>query len=101
MQPAAVKKWWTEAGFAVNARTPQLHARGILSRTTAPRGEIQNDDVEVASNVETEPARMKLRRKLAASRRTSSARGSTLYVGTPHTHDSLYDERISAATRTW
>lgn len=96
-QVPAVTQWWTEAGFARVARTPQLRARGILSRTTGVRAdEIQNDDIEVASNVDSQPAREKLRRKLAEQTHILKPGGSKLFIGTPHTHDSIYEEMIAA-----
>ena len=99
-QPAAVTQWWTETGFERNARTPQLRARGILSRTTGSRAdEIQNDDVEVSKNVESEPARMKLRRKLAEQTHIIKPGGSKLFIGTPHHNQSIYDEVIAAGAK--
>lgn len=94
-ETAGVEQWWTTEGFAASARTPQMRARGILSRTTGSRAdEIQNDDVEVEKNVESPDARKKLRRKLAEQTHIIKPNGSKLFVGTPHTHDSLYEERI-------
>lgn len=94
-ETAGVEQWWTVEGFAASARTPQMRARGILSRTTGSRAdEIQNDDVEVEKNVESPDARKKLRRKLAEQTHIIKPNGSKLFVGTPHTHDSLYEERI-------
>lgn len=96
-QVPKITGWWTDAGFARNARTPQLRARGILSRTTGNRAdEIQNDDVETAGNVEGEPARLKLRRKLAEQTHILKPGGSKLFIGTPHTFNSIYDETIAA-----
>lgn len=92
---AGVEQWWTNQGFAMSARTPQMRARGILSRTTGSRAdEIQNDDVEVEKNVSSPDARRKLRIKLAEQTHIIKPAGSKLFVGTPHTHDSLYEERI-------
>jgi hypothetical protein len=94
-EPAGVEQWWTQAGFAASARTPQMRARGVLSRTTGSRAdEIQNDDVEVEKNVDSEPARQKLRKKLSEQTHILKPGGSVLFVGTPHAHDSLYDELI-------
>lgn len=94
-QVPAVTQWWTEAGFARDARTPQLRARGILSRTTGARAdEIIDDDCEVAKNVESEPMRQKLRRKLGEQVHVLKPGGSKLYIGTPHAFDSIYDEAI-------
>jgi hypothetical protein len=96
-QVPAVTQWWTKAGFARSARTPQLRARGILSRTTGSRAdEIQNDDVETSGNVDSQPMRLKLRRRLGEQAHILKPGGSKLFIGTPHTHDSIYDELITA-----
>lgn len=95
MEPAGVRHWWTHKGYELTARTPQLRGRGILSRVTGNRAdEIQNDDVEVAKNVETAEARGKLRKRLQEQSFILKPEGSKLWVGTPHTHESIYDELI-------
>lgn len=67
-----------------------------MSRTTGNRAdEIQNDDVEVEKNVADDKARKKLRKKLTEQTHILKPGGSRLYVGTPHAHDSLYDELIA------
>lgn len=94
-EPAAVKQWWTQPGWKNTRRTPSFRGRGILSRVTGNRAdEIQNDDVEVEKNVESEKARKKLRKKLTEQTHILKPGGSRLYVGTPHAHDSLYDQLI-------
>lgn len=96
-EPAGIRHWWTKQGYELTARTPQLRARGILSRVTGNRAdEIQNDDVEVLKNVETQEARHKLRKRLSEQSFILKPRGSKLWVGTPHTHESLYDELVAA-----
>lgn len=95
IEPAGVRHWWTHQGYKVSARTPQLRGRGILSRVTGNRAdEIQNDDVEVAKNVETPEARSKLRKRLSEQSFILKPDGSKLWVGTPHTHESIYDDLI-------
>jgi hypothetical protein len=87
------RQWWTVEGHKANARTPQMRARGIMSTTVGSRAdEIQNDDVEVPKNCETEPLRKKLRGRLSQQTHILKPGGSKLFVGTPHTHDSIYDE---------
>lgn len=94
-QPAGVVQWWTHDGYEANARTPQFRGKGILSRVTGNRAdEIQNDDVEVEKNVTDAKARQKLRKKLTEQTHILKPGGTRLYVGTPHAHDSLYDELI-------
>lgn len=97
MEPAGVRHWWTNDGYSANARTPQLRGRGIMSRVTGNRaGEIINDDTEVSKNVETAEARSKLRKRLSEQSFILTPEGSKLWVGTPHAHDSIYDQHIKA-----
>lgn len=97
MEPAGVRHWFTHDGFESNARTPQFRGRGILSRVTGNRAdEIINDDTEMSKNVETPEARAKLRKRLSEQSFILKPGGSVLWVGTPHTHDSIYDQKIAA-----
>jgi signal peptidase I len=97
LEPAGVRHWWTQEGYRLTARTPQLRGRGIMSRVTGNRAdEVQNDDVEVAKNVETAEARSKLRKRLSEQSFILKPGGSKLWVGTPHTHESVYDDLIEA-----
>lgn len=83
------QKWWVSGSSDV--RHGSIHARGILSNVTGARAnEIQNDDVEVPSNIGTPEARAKLRYRLSEQTHILIPGGQKLFVGTPHTHDSLY-----------
>lgn len=83
------QKWWVTGSNDV--RHGSIHARGILSNVTGARAnEIQNDDVEVPSNIGTPEAREKLRYRLSEQTHILIPGGKKLFVGTPHTHDSLY-----------
>lgn len=85
------QKWWVTG--STDVRHGSIHARGILSNVTGARAhEIQNDDVEVPSNIGTPEARTKLRYRLSEQTHILIPGGQKLYVGTPHTHDSLYSE---------
>lgn len=85
--------WWVPG--ADDERNPSMQASGILSNITSSRAdEVQNDDVEVPKNIGTPEAREKLRYRLSEQTFILVPGGRTLYVGTPHTHDSLYDEQI-------
>ncbi|WP_439587484.1 phage terminase large subunit [Hydrogenophaga sp.] len=87
-----VESWWVEG--ATDPRNPSMYARGILSNVTSARAdECQNDDVEVPRNIQTPEAREKLRYRLGEQVHILVPGGRRLYVGTPHTHDSLYDEQ--------
>ncbi|MEL4181243.1 phage terminase large subunit [Roseateles sp. PN1] len=97
MEPAGIRHWFTHEGFSTNARTPQFRGRGILSRVTGNRAdEIINDDTEMSKNVENPEARAKLRKRLSEQSFILKPGGSVLWVGTPHTHDSIYDQKIAA-----
>ncbi|MDR8482043.1 phage terminase large subunit, partial [Serratia nevei] len=74
-------------------RNGSMYAKGILSNVTSARAdECQNDDVEVPRNIQTPEAREKLRYRLGEQTHILVPGGRKLFIGTPHTHDSLYDE---------
>lgn len=88
-----VSFWWTSNGYEYDPRNPSMQAAGILSNITSSRAdEVQNDDVEVQKNVETPEAREKLRKRLGEQIHIAVPGAKRLFVGTPHTHDSLYDD---------
>lgn len=87
-----VEQWWVIG--AEDHRNASMYAKGILSNVTSARAdECQNDDVEVPKNIQTPEAREKLRYRLSEQTHILVPGGSSLYIGTPHTHDSLYDEQ--------
>lgn len=86
-----LQKWWVVG--STDVRHGSIHARGVLSNVTGARAnEIQNDDVEMPSNIGTPEAREKLRYRLSEQTHILIPGGQKLYVGTPHTHDSLYTQ---------
>lgn len=88
-----VEQWWVEGAAEIDARNASMYAKGILSNVTSARAdECQNDDVEVPRNIGTPEAREKLRYRLGEQTHILVPGGRHLYIGTPHTHDSLYDE---------
>ena len=90
-QSGEVQMWWIKG--ATDPRNPSMQARGITSNVTSSRAdEIQNDDVEVPRNIQSAEAREKLRYRLSEQTHILVPGGRRLYVGTPHTHHSLYDE---------
>lgn len=100
VEPAGVRHWFTRKGMDGNARTPQYRGRGILSRVTGNRAdEIINDDTEMSKNVENPEARAKLRKRLSEQGFILKPGGSVLWVGTPHTHDSIYEQKIAAGAQ--
>jgi hypothetical protein len=83
--------WWTPN--AKDERNPSMQAAGILSNITSSRAdEIQNDDVEVQKNIGTPEAREKLRHRLSEQVHIAVPEAIKLWIGTPHTHDSLYED---------
>ncbi|EMN8761970.1 phage terminase large subunit [Serratia marcescens] len=86
-----VEQWWVNG--SLDMRNGSMYAKGILSNVTSARAdECQNDDVEVPRNIQTPEAREKLRYRLGEQTHILAPGGRKLFIGTPHTHDSLYDE---------
>jgi hypothetical protein len=86
-----VESWWVLG--AVDHRNASMFAKGILSNVTSARAdECQNDDVEVPRNIGTPEAREKMRYRLGEQIHIMVPGARQLFIGTPHTHDSLYDE---------
>lgn len=78
-----------------DARNYNVTAYGVLSNATGSRAdEIVNDDVEVPKNIKTADARQTLRERLAEETHILVPGGNILYIGTPHTYDSIYEEKI-------
>jgi hypothetical protein len=92
LREGEVEQWWVHG--ATDARNASMYAKGILSNVTSARAdECQNDDVEVPRNIQTPEAREKLRYRLGEQTHILVPGGRKLFIGTPHTHDSLYDEQ--------
>lgn len=86
-----VDQWWVHG--ADDPRNASMYARGIMSNVTSARAdECQNDDCEVPRNIRTAEAREHLEYRLGEQTFILVPGGRQLYVGTPHTHDSLYDK---------
>lgn len=95
-----VQMWWLNEND--DQRNPSMQARGIMSNVTSSRAdEVQNDDVEVPRNIQTPEARETLRYRLSEQTHILVPEGRKLFVGTPHTHDSLYDEEIKGGADTF
>jgi len=92
LRDGEVEQWWVKG--ATDARNASMYAKGILSNVTSARAdECQNDDVEVPRNIQNPEAREKLRYRLGEQTHILVPGGRQLFIGTPHTHDSLYDEK--------
>lgn len=80
-------------------RSPSVQAKSIESSMTGSRADwIIYDDVEDSENVQTEYQREKLRRQLREPTHILIPNtGIELFVGTPHTWDSIYPEILGEA----
>jgi hypothetical protein len=86
-----VESWWVHGND--DARNASMYARGILSNVTSARcDEAQNDDIEVPRNIRTPEAREQLEYRLGEQTFIMVPGGRQLFIGTPHTHDSIYDK---------
>ena len=83
--------WWVPGAY--DERNPSMQAAGITSTITSSRcDEAQNDDVEVPRNIQNPEAREKMRYRLGEQTHCMVPGARQIFIGTPHTHDSLYDE---------
>lgn len=75
-------------------RNPSMNAQGVMSNVTSSRAnEVVFDDVEVPKNIVTVDSRETLRVRTSEATHILVPNGRKLYIGTPHTHDSIYDEQ--------
>lgn len=89
------KKFWVNG--AKDARNASMRAVGVTSNATGSRADaVDFDDIEVPGNIETPEARLKLRQRISESTHIAVPGAQKTYIGTPHTHDSIYPERIQA-----
>ena len=86
---------WASDRFTVHRdgalRDPSMLSQGLGGNITGARADlIICDDVEVAGNCDTPGKRAELRERLAETEFILTPGGLILYVGTPHTEESLY-----------
>lgn len=92
-KPGAQSFWVTGA---TDARNPSMEAVGVSSNSTGSRADnIDFDDIEVPKNIKTSEARQNLRMKIEDSTHIAVPGAQKTYIGTPHTHDSIYTEQIA------
>lgn len=88
-----VSFWWVP-GYE-DERNPSMQAAGILTTITSSRAdEIQNDDIEVPRNIGSEENREKMRGRISEQTHIAVPGTRTRWIGTPHTHNSIYTEQI-------
>jgi len=86
--------------FSVNGATDQrnasVSAHGVMSNVTSSRAdEVVFDDAEVPKNIKKAESRETLRARVSESAHILVPGGRRLFIGTPHTHESIYDEEIA------
>jgi len=93
-KPGAFSFWITGSD---DARNPSMEAVGINSNSTGSRADaVDFDDIEVPKNIKTAEARVMIREKIEEPTHILTPGGQKTYIGTPHTHDSIYTEQIEA-----
>ncbi len=94
LKPPRPEQWAADQFTVVRpaeSRDPSMVARGIAGNITGTRADvIICDDVEVPNTCETVVKRAHLRARLSELDYVLTPDGSQLYVGTPHTHHSIY-----------
>ena len=90
------KDQWASDRFTVvrnlELRDPSVLARGVDANITGSRADIIIcDDVEVPKNCDSSLKREDLREKLTELDFVLVPNGFILYIGTPHTKDTIYD----------
>jgi hypothetical protein len=72
-----------------------MNAVGVNQNATGSRADdIDYDDIEVPKNIKTPEARTNLRMKIEESTFIAVPGAQETYIGTPHTHDSIYPELV-------
>lgn len=88
-----MQEFWVNG--ATDWRNPSMAAHGVLSNATGSRAnDVDFDDIEVPKNIRTKEAREKLRDRISESTHILLPHGRKTYIGTPHTHDTIYDEQV-------
>lgn len=91
-------RWWING--AEDDRYGTFTAAGILSGVTGQRASfIENDDVETPKTTNTQEKRDKLIFTLGEQIHIAIPGTKTLYIGTPHSHDSLYTHLIDKGAK--
>jgi hypothetical protein len=94
LPPKPGEKFFWVTG-STDFRNPSMEANGVLSNATGSRADaIDFDDIEVPKNIRKPEARESLRSRIDDSTHILVPGGQNTYIGTPHTHDSIYDEQI-------
>ncbi len=89
------KKEWASGRITINRpigiREPSVICQGIHGNITGMRADlIICDDIEVPNTTNTAQKRESLRERLRELDFILSPTGTMIYIGTPHTHDTIY-----------
>lgn len=89
------KKEWASGRITINRpigiREPSVVCQGVYGNITGMRADlIICDDVEVPNTSNTPSKRENLRERLRELDFILSPNGTMIYIGTPHTHDTIY-----------
>ncbi len=89
------KKEWATGRITINRpigiREPSVICQGIHGNITGMRADlIICDDIEVPNTTNTAQKRESLRERLRELDFILSPTGTMIYIGTPHTHDTIY-----------
>jgi hypothetical protein len=94
MLPTVKKEWGSHKitiERPIGIREPSVICQGIHGNITGMRADlIICDDVEVPNTCDTAPKREKLRTRLRELDFILAPSGAMIYIGTPHTSDSIY-----------
>ncbi len=94
MLPSVKKEWGAHKVTIqrpVGIREPSVVCQGIYGNITGMRADlIICDDVEVPNTSNTKSKRIKLRERLRELDFILSPNGTMIYIGTPHTMDTIY-----------
>lgn len=91
-RPGALSFWVVGS---TDARNPSMEAVGVNSNATGSRADDADfDDIEIPKNIKTADARQNLRQKIDDCTHILVPGWQKTFVGTPHTHDSIYMEQI-------
>lgn len=88
--------FWVESDES-DPRSPSVCSYGISASITGSRADfLICDDIEVPKNSKTENLRSELRVKISEGLYILNPGCPTLFVGTPHTFDTIYEEKIQS-----
>ncbi len=105
LKPPNLEEWASDR-FTVNRHTgfrdPSVLARGLTANMTGCRADvIICDDVEVPKTCNTASKRKSLRQKLGELDYILTPGGLVLYIGTPHTTDTIYQTNSGDFLENW